>query len=344
MTGSPGDGTGRAVAAAILTGIRRIATVSVEVALIPVTAALVIVVTVLTAPFSALRGGRWRLVRAFVFALLYLVVDFGGLVRAALIWLRFPPRAPDAVARRTTATYALLDGMLRVLVRAAEPLFGLSVRVTPPVRANPDRTAPLIVLARHAGPGDSFLLVHLLLSQAQLLPRIVLKRALRLDPCLDVVLGRLPHCFVPARRGRTTEDAIADLARGMRAGDVLVVFPEGANYTKRRHRRAIASLRRRNEARAAARAERLHHVLPPHATGTLAALAAAPEADVVFVAHTGLDAIHSVRTGWSRVPLREPVRAHWWRVPAAEVPRGDEARKEWLTAQWSRVDEWITGR
>ncbi|MBY8885332.1 1-acyl-sn-glycerol-3-phosphate acyltransferase [Streptomyces sp. PTM05] len=343
MTGTRGDGIGRAVAAAVLTGIRRIVTVAVELALIPVAAALLVVVTVLTAPFSALRGGRWRLVRVFAFAALYLVVDFGGFVRAGLIWLRYPPLAPEAVARRTNATYALLDGLLRLLVGVSERLFGLSLRVTPPVRAVPDGTAPLIVLARHAGPGDSFLLVHVLLSRAETLPRIVLKRVLRLDPCLDVIMGRLPHCFVPARRGRTTEDAMADLARDMRPGDALVIFPEGANYTERRHRRAIASLRRRNEARAAARAERLHHVLPPHATGTLAALAAAPGADVVFVAHTGLDAIDSVSTAWSGVPLREQVRARWWRVPAAEVPRDDEARKEWLTAQWSRVDRWIEG-
>ncbi|MFF9408636.1 hypothetical protein ACF1B0_24400 [Streptomyces anandii] len=64
---------------------------------------------------------------------------------------------------------------------------------------------------------------------------------------------------------------------------------------------------------------------------------------MVFVAHTGLDGIDSVRAAWAGVPLGEAVRAHWWRVPAAEVPDGDEAREQWLLAQWQRVDQWITG-
>ena len=58
----------------------------------------------------------------------------------------------------------------------------------------------MLVLARHAGPGDSFLLVHILLAEAGLRPHIVLKGLLPPDPCLDVLLSRVPHCFLPAPR------------------------------------------------------------------------------------------------------------------------------------------------
>ncbi|WP_269855951.1 1-acyl-sn-glycerol-3-phosphate acyltransferase [Streptomyces sp. RPT161] len=341
MSGARDDGPVRAVTAGVLTGARRILTVPLTACLVPVAAVLLLVVTVLSAPVSALRHGRWRLVRICGFALFYLVVDLFGLMAAALVWLRYAPGTRDAARRRTATTFALLDRLLRVLTRAAGPVFGLRVRVTPAVPRVAGTGAPVVVLVRHAGPGDSFLLLHVLLDRAGLRPHTVLKRMLRFDPCLDVIIGRLPHCFLPARRGRTAADAVGKLASGLRSGDALVLFPEGGNYTERRHRRAVASLRRHGKVRTAARAARMRHVLPPHAGGALAALAAAPGADVVFVAHTGLDAIDSLPTLWEGIPLREPVRAHWWRVPAAEVPEGDAAREEWLLAQWAKVDRWI---
>ena len=58
----------------------------------------------------------------------------------------------------------------------------------------------MIVLARHAGPGDSFLLVHQLLSAYRRKPRIVMKAALQFDPSIDVVINRLPHAFVHPHR------------------------------------------------------------------------------------------------------------------------------------------------
>ncbi|WP_237405085.1 1-acyl-sn-glycerol-3-phosphate acyltransferase [Actinacidiphila reveromycinica] len=210
-----------------------------------------------------------------------------------------------------------------------------------PDGSGPDRTGrvPLIVLVRHAGLGDSFLLLQILLTEAGLRPHTVLKRTLRVDPCLDVLLGRVPHCFVPPASG-TAVDGIARLAAGLGPGDALVLFPEGGNFTPRRHRRGIEMLRRRGLYRRAARASRLHYVLPPRDGGALAALAAAPTADVVFVTHAGLDVIDSPRTAWSSLPLERVVRAHWWRIPAAEIPRSEEARSDWLLTQWERVDRW----
>ncbi len=328
------------------TVVRRLITTTALVALIPVTAALLSTAAIVSCPFSVRRGGRWRLVRLASFALLYLVGDLAGVIAAGAVRLRRPPRsAADRAALRTT-DYALLERLLNVLRRAAARNFGLVVRVTPavPDLGAADAQGPVLVLARHAGPGDSFLVIHFLLSEARLRPHIVLKRMLRLDPCLDVLVSRLPHCFLPAPRGTAGPDAVAALAAGLGTGDALVIFPEGGNFTERRHRRAIAFLRRAGQSRTAARAERMRHVLPPRSAGALAALAAAPTADVVFVAHTGLDAIDSVRGGWRAVPLRAPVRAHWWRVPSAAVPAGDEARAEWLLDQWARVDEWIAER
>ena len=55
---------------------------------------------------------------------------------------------------------------------------------------------PVIALSRHAGPGDSFLLVHQLLSVYQRRPRVVMKATLQLDPSVDIVGNRLPNVWI----------------------------------------------------------------------------------------------------------------------------------------------------
>ncbi|MGV9355889.1 hypothetical protein [Streptomyces misionensis] len=328
---------------AMVTGLRRTTTVVLLLALVPVVAAVLVAASVLCVPFSLPTRGAWRPVRIAAFALLYLLVDAAALVAAAGLWARRLPGGREHAERRLVAAedaYATLERLLRLLRRAGTRIFGLRLEVTPPLPGAVRHPAPVLVFVRHAGVGDSFLLLQTLLSQAGLRPHTVLKRALRADPALDVLIGRVPHCFLPPLDGRA-EDGIGELAAGLGPGDALVLFPEGGNFTPRRHRRAIASLRRRGLPRRASRAERMHHVLPPRDGGALAAIAAAPTADVVFVAHTGLDVLHSARTVWSRLPLRDAVRARWWRVPAGRIPEGEDARSKWLLAQWARVDRWI---
>ncbi|WP_225102520.1 1-acyl-sn-glycerol-3-phosphate acyltransferase [Streptomyces sp. CoH27] len=325
----------------VVTGLRRTTSTALLLALVPTVAALLVAAGLLSAPVSLATRGPWRPVRITGYVLLYLLVDLAGLVAAAGLWVRRLPEGRAGKERRAADVFAVLERLLWLLRRAAERIFRLQVEVTPPLPGQRGHaTAPVLVFARHAGVGDSFLLLQILLSQAGLRPHPVLKRTLRADPALDVLIGRVPHCFLPHCKGRA-EDAIGNLAARLGPGDALVIFPEGGNFTPRRRRHAIASLRCRGLPRRASHAERMHHVLPPQDAGALAALAAAPAADVVFVAHTGLDVVHSARTVWSRLPLRESVRAHWWRIPARRVPPGDDARSRWLLAQWARVDRWI---
>jgi hypothetical protein len=80
-------------------------------------------------------------------------------------------------------------------------------------------------------------------------------------------------------------------------------------------------------------------VLPPRSSGILSAIEAAPHADLVIVAHTGLDHLDSAAAVWKGIPLQ----VTWWRIPAGDVPSGRDARTEWLNAQWVWVDGWIAG-
>lgn len=321
---------------------------AVSVPLVVVVAVLAVgatAVALLTAPITALARRPWRLLRFSVFLLSYVCVDLAGFVAACWFWLRCLKPVPGRPRpeRLQAHSYVLLARLLDRLYRVGGRVFGLRLRVSPPVPSPARATArPLLVFARHAGPGDSLLLVRTLLCEAGLRPQLVLKRFLRWDPCLDVLISRTPHVFVPSRPPERTADAIAALGAALGPGEAVVIFPEGGNFTRLRRARAISWLRRHGETRRAARAERRPHVLPPRLDGPLALLGgAAGRAGVVFVAHTGLDWMDSMARVWRGVPLGEPVTATWWAVSGAEAPTGQAAEAEWLEQQWSRVDAWI---
>jgi hypothetical protein len=91
----------------------------------------------------------------------------------------------------------------------------------------------------------------------------------------------------------------------------------------------------------ARRAERMTHVLPPRPGGLLAALDAAPEADVVLVAHTGLDHVRTAGDVWRELPMDKRIVMRWWQVPRADIPDDRDGRIEWLFRWWERIDAWI---
>ncbi|HEX2903973.1 MAG TPA: 1-acyl-sn-glycerol-3-phosphate acyltransferase [Jatrophihabitans sp.] len=303
--------------------------------------ALVLVVLALSAlltPFSRRR----RVLRASMLAALYLCLDVGLVLSSFRLWLQQLGRRRDEQAWRQ-AHAALLAGALSRLSEAAGRWFGYRIElVGRDIGLQPD--GPLLMLARHAGPGDSFSLVHLLLTRYQRIPRVVLKQALQWDPGLDVVLTRLRCYFLPSKSGAGEDRAaaVAAMVAEMGRGDALLLFPEGGNWTPRRHRRAIVRLRRSGRVEQARRAAAHTNVLPPRPGGTSAALAVRPDTDVVVVAHAGLDTLVNPRQIWQALPLtRRPMRVRAWLHPAAEVPRDERAVQAWLDEQWAAVDQWV---
>jgi len=216
-----------------------------------------------------------------------------------------------------------------------------------------DRRAPLLVFSRHAGPGDSLLLVHALLQQ-QFRPHIVLRDVLQWVPAIDIGLNRLPSLFlgrrpnertaVRARAEHHTElqrEGVARLAAGLGPGDALVLFPEGRNFTPHRRLSSIARLEERGEHAAAERAREMRHVLMPRIGGASAAVAAAHNAEVIFVAHTGLEDLSSIVDLWRGTPMDASIKVKLWRVASSEVPKDDDEAAAWLLGWWSRIDAWI---
>jgi 1-acyl-sn-glycerol-3-phosphate acyltransferase len=176
-------------------------------------------------------------------------------------------------------------------------------------------------------------------------PRVVLKDTLAWDPAIGVILNRVPSHFVsPPKKGDPSdslERQVGELARDLDDNDAFVIFPEGGNFTPRRRERAIEKLRRLGLERMAQRAEQMQNVLAPRPGGFLAALDAAPEADVVLVAHTGLDHLLTVTDIWRELPMDKQLIMRWWRVPRSEIPDGREERIDWLFSRWEEIDRWV---
>ena len=80
-------------------------------------------------------------------------------------------------------------------------------------------------------------------------------------------------------------------------------------------------------------------VLAPRPGGLFAALDAAPDADVVLVAHTGLDHLLTVGDLWRELPMDKVIVMRWWDVPRADIPADKDERVEWLYDWWERVDD-----
>jgi 1-acyl-sn-glycerol-3-phosphate acyltransferase len=328
--------------------VRRAVTIPAVLLLTVAGAVLLILVVVVTGPVSLCLRGRWRAVRLGSFFVTYLAVEVAALAGALAIWMRCGPAQRGDPSRYEELNLQLIEKLLGRLYGAARRLFRLRVEVAASQQAVRDLAPggsprPLIVLSRHAGPGDTFLLIYGLLAHARRRPLTVLKHTLVLDPLIDVLLSRVPHCFIRpdgANDGAASE--IGDLAAGMEERDALVLFPEGGNFTPRRRRGAIGRLRRRGQRKRASRAAQLDHVLAPRPAGARSAIEAAPGADLVIVAHTGLAHLDSAGAVWRGIPLDRPLRVTWWRVPAEDVPLGHDERTDWLFAQWARVDAWIT--
>lgn len=294
------------------------------------------------AALSPLVRGRLRPLRVLWVAIVYVTCEALLLLVMLGLWISsgfgWRLRTPYFEGIH----YDLVQGTMWVFFREARRVLRLTIATEGPTpAAHPGR--PILVCCRHAGPGDSFVLIHTLMAWYDREPRVVLKDTLAWDPAIDVLLNRIPARFItpnPTGGGRL-DDQIISLATGLDENDAFVIFPEGGNFTPERRQRAIDRLRRLGMERMAQRAEEMIHVLAPRPGGFLAALDAAPEADVVLVAHTGLDHMLTVGEVWRELPMDKQIVMRWWQVPRDEIPADRDERIDWLFDWWERIDDWI---
>lgn len=283
------------------------------------------------------RRRHWMGVRLYLFGVVYLTAEVGGLVALATAWLG----AGFGKMRRPllNMTFAIQQAWAATLLAAVRRIFGMRFEVRGAETVAP---GPILLLARHASIVDNLLPANLVSTPHGLRLRYVLKRELLSDPCLDVAGNRLPNYFVERGSDDTDRElqAIRQLAKGLGPDDGVLIYPEGTRFTEEKRTRALEKLRQ-GEASIYARAQRLRHVLPPRPGGTLALLEATAPADVVVLAHHGLDGFAHLRDIWAGGMVDTTVQVQFWRISRRDLPATPGEQVSWLYDLWDRIDAWI---
>ncbi len=286
-----------------------------------------------------------RLLRVVAIAVDYAARHLACTLACGALWVASGFGRDVASARMRRAHYALVRWFVAGLYRTMTRMTRVEVRTTPDSseaeRALSGRRGPVLVLSRHAGEGDSLLVLHELLVRHRRRPRVVLHEALRLEPLIDILGHRLPNRFVDPRGG-DIEREIAAMAGDLGAEDALLIFPEGGNFSPARRRRAIERLVRGGHCEEAGWAGEMRHVSAPRPGGTLAAIGAAPHADVIFIGHAGVPV--GIRGLWRAMATGERVEMRLWIEPAGAIPADHDERIDWLFGWWRTIDAWIDER
>jgi 1-acyl-sn-glycerol-3-phosphate acyltransferase len=310
---------------------------------------LCLVLSPLLIAVAAIASALTRRPRALIVTRLvvaYFARELVVLIACGALWLASGAGVLMGTERFQRLHYRLLRWFVHGLIGKAIELLRLDFAPEPSEEATRalKNDPPLLFFSRHAGPGDTFLLADLLLSRFDRFPSVVFKQTLAIDPCIDLIGHRLPHALLDTADREECEAQIEKITAALGPRGVLLLFPEGGNFTPERRRSALRKLWRNGRRREAAKAREMANVLPPRPTGALAALRSNPAADVIFAAHTGLGLAAFPRELWREMPIGRTLRTRMWLVPADERPTDPDSQVEWLYEWWKRVDQWIEGQ
>lgn len=290
---------------------------------------------------AAIGLRRFRTTRTVAFLTVFVWSEIRAVATAAGLWVRFRGNMTHPEAQ--SALQGELSTYGHRIWTLSHRFFGVSLEATGTETLSDN--APLICFAHHTSILDSVVPVEILGHGSGFDLGYVVKKELAWMPAIDLVGGWLPVHFVDRTGRRSSDEAshIGRLVANIKPGSAQVLFPEGTFYTRRRLERAVDRLRQQ-DASLVERATGLRHVLPPRPGGALALLDAAPQCDVVFVAHVGFEPYVNLKKIFASLPFRDPVEAHVWRVPRQEIPNDLKERYRWLFAQFEIMDAWVSQR
>jgi 1-acyl-sn-glycerol-3-phosphate acyltransferase len=261
------------------------------------------------------RRRSFVVLRLLVFFWIYLATGLVGLAGAAGIYLI----TRGNLERREDLFFRLECWWGSSLFRSISWCLSLSTTVEGEDQILP---GPVLVFIRHASIIDTAVPVAHISNTTGLRLRYVFKRELLVDPCIDVA------------------GHVRGLAENLGDQGVLL-YPEGTRFTERKKEIALGRLAKTHPD-LVPMAQSFKHCLPPKAGGALTLLDAAPHADVLIVAHRGLEGLAEVSDLLSGAVVGKEVEVRIWRINAADIPKGED-RRRWLFDWWKRVDDFVGG-
>ena len=276
------------------------------------------------------RNWRFPLVRFTSFGLLWAWLETLGIIGAIALWV-------VGQSHNKNANFALQKLWTRGVVGALGLTVGLRIEVEGAAELG---DGPFIALCRHASLADSVMSAWVFMTASRLRPRYVLKKELKLDPCLDVVGHRLPNYFLDRSSSNVASElqGIEQMALGLTAQEIAVIFPEGTRANDVKRQRILERIRERSPERAM-KLEKLKYLMAPKTAGVTALLTTVPNAKVVTMWHAGFDGMDTFR-GIVQHLAKSAVRVH---VKVTEHQRATVATGEafvaWLDEQWCAMDK-----
>jgi 1-acyl-sn-glycerol-3-phosphate acyltransferase len=288
---------------------------------------------------ALLHGASFTCTRVVIFLIYYLACEIIGISASFLIWVtcRLGRQSQTKFLQRN---FDLQCWWGRVLGRGAFAIFGLTLKVECDYEFG---KRPVIVLIRHTSVADTVLPVMLIGDAHRVMLRYVLKKELLWDPCLDIVGNRLTNIFVDRGSGNSQQETerVRDLATDLTPAEGVLIYPEGTRFSAAKKAKIEARFAETGNQEALSHSRQLRHLLPPRHGGPLALLKAAPKADVIIMAHSGLEGSSSFNQFWNGKLTGQTVKVSIRAVPFEEVPRAPELQRQWLHEQWLLVDEFV---
>lgn len=295
----------------------------------------------ITLVVDLVRRKRFATTRFLLFAGVYLWVSTLALVGLFFSWVICGTWLGASWGRIYRHAYWLQRHWSRGLYRGGEACFAVRTDVDDSEFPK-DARGPFLVFIRHTSLAETMLPLVIIRHERDILLRYVIKRELLVEPGIDVAGQRIPNAFVRRSGNDLSKEVeqVRKIVRDVTPGQGVLIYPEGTRFSPKKHAERLAQIQASNPERFE-RVRGYRRVLPMRLGGPMALLEERPDADVLFVAHTGFEAVASFERMINGALVGKVVKVKIWRVPAADIPKDSAARAAWLDAEWAKMDRWV---
>jgi 1-acyl-sn-glycerol-3-phosphate acyltransferase len=320
--------------------LRRLVSIPLLLCLTLLTTALLPALILLALLLQLLPACRGAL-RTLAFAFCYLWCETAGVLACFTAWLHaVVTRRRREDPRYLASNYQLQRWWVQSLYSAGLWLYGVRLQISGEDALHGG--AP-ILMPRHASLADTLLPLVCYGLPYNIHLAYVMKRELLWDPCLDIVGHRVPNFFIDraAEDGSAEANGMAKLLRELPADTGLLIYPEGTRFSNARRERAMRRLQPVVTEQQWQRMQSWRDLLPPRLGGPMTLLRENPGRDLLFCAHLGFEGASHLRNLFSGKWTNALIKVHFWRIPFARIPKGDEALQAFLWTQWDQMQQHV---